>query len=161
MPASTKRPRIGDEILRPPQRATRKPVPKVRKNYHTIPHLGDVINNLILPNEFEHTPLSPDPQLDEIRVLVLHSGKPGDTIQCSFNTVSLSDGDNKVLYEALSYYWGTDQPSHKIGVVGFKKLDKGVRSLRDMKVKKFYIRDNLRAALEKFREEDRENKLVG
>lgn len=156
MPPSAKRPR-PDVTSLPPNRALPKPVAKQRKQYHTIDSFSDFVSRYVRPNEFEHTSLSTDPESDEIRLLVLQPGEPQDTLRCSFIVVSLSEVHEKYEYEALSYYWGTDQPSHEIRISQSKKLETP-RTLKNVvgvvKPQKFYIRSNLRAAMVQFRDRD-------
>lgn len=159
MPPNSERPRPDDGIPLPPNRALRIPVAKQRKQYHTIDSFSDFVTKFICSNEFVHTPLSLDPQLDEIRLLVLQPGESYDTLRCSFVVVSLLEVKEKYKYEALSYYWGTDQPSYEIRISQSKKLENR-RSIKNVvdHVKplsqKFYIRSNLHAALVEFRDKD-------
>jgi hypothetical protein len=57
-----------------------------------------------------------DPSKQQIRLLNLHHGKPGDDIECHFNVVSLNDHD--VQFEALSYTWGVSEKGHFVRVEG-------------------------------------------
>lgn len=157
MPPNSKRPRSDDDIPSPPNRALPKPVAKQRKQYHTMDSFSDFVNKFVCPNEFQHTPFSPDSHLDEIRLLVLQPGEPQDTIRCSFTVVSLSEVKERYKYEALSYYWGTDQPSYEIRISQNKKLEnrRNWKNVVDsVKPQKFYIRSNLHAALVQFRDRD-------
>lgn len=145
----------------PPKRPLPSPVVKQQKHYHTIDTFSDIIIKYFRPNEFVHTPLSPVPQSDEIRLLVLDPGERTEMIRCSFVVVSLSalKENHEYQYEALSYYWGTDQPSHEIRIRQSNMKLENRRTLKNVsdlvKPQKFYIRSNLRAALEQFRDRER------
>ena len=60
--------------------------------------------------------------------------------------------DLKSNYEALSYYWGSDEPRHEIKILKYKPDKTGQKSLRNVERLKFYIRSNLFAALRALRE---------
>lgn len=53
--------------------------------------------------EYEHTHLNPE--LDEIRLVTIHSGRESDPIQCSIMTVGLASATE---YAAVSYTWATE-----------------------------------------------------
>lgn len=69
---------------------------------------------------------------NEIRLLILLPGQPGDDVKCDLQTVSL---DNKPMFEALSYVWGNDKDSVPIVVQRRQwqikpNLDMALRALR-------------------------------
>jgi len=101
---------------------------------------------------------------EEIRVLKLYPGVPGSPILCCLIPSALHspgsplprDGIESLDYEALSYYWGTDDPQHGIYIfenheayVDWKETDKHERLLPW--VGQILIRSNLRDALEQLR----------
>jgi len=75
---------------------------------------------------------------DSIRILILEPSKRQEPIQCSLVPVRLSE---KPEYDALSYVWGTDEPSHEIFIDGQKAM----------------IRANLYSALLRFRRSPERN----
>ena len=141
-------------LPKPPVRAKRKPVNPQDSQGNS--KFGTLVTNYIAPNEYEYEPLSLKPEDDQIRLLFLRPGNPGETIQCHFHVLSLSDpclSDRSGGYEALSYYWGTELPDREIKI---EKLDprrnkshrKGwVSKLRAVRPQKFFIRPNLFKAL--------------
>ncbi|KAL8694774.1 MAG: hypothetical protein Q9218_000620 [Villophora microphyllina] len=136
------------EYPKPPTRARRHNVTKIRKEYHTL-SLPELIRREILPNEYSHTPLNPEE--DVIRLLRLERGDPDKPIICSFIVVSLAKGAERPPYEALSYYWGTDEPSNEIGIR--RELDKrSLKSVANVFIpQRFNIRKSLYEALKHFR----------
>jgi hypothetical protein len=53
---------------------------------------------------------------DEIRLLILGPGNKSDPIYCHLKHANLSENP---VYEAVSYMWGTDQPSYPINISGY------------------------------------------
>ena len=142
------------DSLKTPLRRGPKSVNRVRKEFHDPqPTLFSVVQS-ILPNKYEHRRLA-DPKHD-IRILVLLPGRPEDKLYCTFDYVSLANAASSKPYEALSYYWGTEQPNCEINIqdvmeakgkgVGLKNI---IKSIAEPKT--FYIRSNLDAALKHFR----------
>ena len=80
-------------------------------------------------SQYTYQPLAYD---DSVRILILEPGERQETMQCSLVPVRLSE---KPEYEAISYVWGTDEPSHVIFIDGQKAT----------------IRTNLYSALLRFR----------
>ena len=141
----------------PPVRATRKPTRSTVEKYPS--HLGGIVATSILPNEYEHEPLSSDPHDDQIRLLILRRGNPGDMIYCSFQVYPLSDVDGK--YEALSYYWGTEGDNCEIVILAPRKpKSKGWRKATQKLLSplelRFHIRPRLHEALVQLRRQDSE-----
>ena len=141
--------------LKTPSRRGPKQVTRVRKEFHDPqPTVFSVVQS-ILPNKYEHIPLE-NPK-DDIRVLVLWPGRPEEKLLCSFDYVSLADAASSRPYEALSYYWGTDQPNCEIKIQDIRKAKgKGISKniAKSMRFETFYIRSNLDAALRHFRSPD-------
>ena len=141
--------------LKTPSRRGPKSVTRVRKEFHDPRPTVFSIVQRILPNKYEHIPLE-NPK-DDIRVLVLWPGRPEDQLYCSFDYVSLADAASSKPYEALSYYWGTDQPNCEIKIQDIRKA-KGKGTFKNiaksMGFETFYIRSNLDAALRHFRQPD-------
>ncbi|KAI4104795.1 MAG: hypothetical protein L6R37_003068 [Teloschistes peruensis] len=148
----------GPEYPKPPTRAKRQIVKKLRKDYHPPNiRLTDFVQQQILPNEYRYTPLNPGE--DVIRLLRLQAGKGDERLHCSFEVVSLAKGATRPGYEALSYCWGTDEPSKLIRINDDpdNKFYRDRGSLTSVVQSKFLglsfnIRDNLHEALKHFRE---------
>ena len=147
-------------LLKPPARAGRKHVGS--SNLKSGLQFGTLVQKYILPNEYEHKPLSLKPEDDEIRLLVLRPGQPDHAIQCFFLVTSLSKVSN---YEALSYYWGTEVADCliKIENLSSKKNSSHLKKPSSrwphpalVKPEKFYVRPNLYKALCQFRDEQRD-----
>ena len=140
------------DLLKTPSRRGPKQVTRVRKEFHDPqPTIFSVVQS-ILPNKYKHIPLE-NPK-DDIRVLVLWPGQPEEKLLCSFDYVSLADVASTRPYEALSYYWGTDQPNCEIKIQDIRKAKaKGISKniAKSMQFETFYIRSNLDAALRHFR----------
>lgn len=89
-----------------------------------------------------------------IRLLRLLRGDKNEDLHCSFEVVSLAKGATRPPYEALSYCWGTDDPSKKIKIFD-NKFTKDRRSLKEalkeVKFLGFNIRHSLHEALKHFR----------
>lgn len=137
----------------PPPRATRKPTSSNVEKRDT--QFGQLLDTSILPNEYEHDQLSND----QIRLLILHRGKPGDMIHCSFQVYPLSKAKDK--YEALSYYWGTEGDNCKITIDVPRKLkSKGWKKATQQILPRlelaFHIRPRLHEALVQLRRLDGE-----
>jgi hypothetical protein len=135
------------------------------------PGRGDFRNfiqdNVSLPqNEYRYVPINPT----QVRLLVLFPpGDVTDHIHCALRTISFRKlGEKNNKYEALSYFWGDDDPVHPIYLRDVNP-ERGARaethlssrerlSLRALSkhigqqasAKKFYIRKNLLAALRRF-----------
>ena len=147
-----------DWIPEPPSRAGRKPAGSRGDTVNS--KLSQIVERSMLPNEYEHEPLSLDSRDDQIRLLILHEGKRGEQIYCSFFVCKLSDALKK--YEALSYYWGTESDNMEIRIRtriqgtstlrGKSGFQRGVKRSRG---KGFRIRPNLHEALVQLREESR------
>ena len=126
-----------------------------------------VQNNVSLPqNEYRYVPIRPT----QVRLLVLFPpGDVTDHIHCALRTISFRRlGEKNYKYEALSYFWGDDDPVHPIylrdvnperGASKTHSSSQERLSLRALSkhigqqasAKKFYIRKNLLAALRRFR----------
>lgn len=96
-------------------------------------------------NEFSYIPLA---DKKHIRILRIFSGSENDTIRCKL----IPTPRGQMKYEALSYYWGTDLPTREIKITRDQSSQGIVRA--DTDELKFYIRDNLFAALRTLREPD-------
>lgn len=86
-------------------------------------------------SQYTYQPLAYD---DSIRILILEPGERQEPIQCSLVPVRLSE---KPEYDAISYVWGTDEPSQEIFIDGQKVM----------------IRTNLHSALLRFRRSPERN----
>ena len=61
-------------IPEPPVRAERKPVSSQKSRGDS--RIANLVTENILTNEYEHKALSGNPEDDQIRLLILHAGKP-------------------------------------------------------------------------------------
>lgn len=103
---------------------------------------------------------------NEIRLLRLHAAESStDTIVCSFKTVNLHKLNQ--VYDALSYTWGTEEPTQKIVLhtrwsrstaTGAARLKNAVQKLsadeHGIMKSKVYVRPNLEDVLRQFRGTD-------
>ncbi|OCL07616.1 HET-domain-containing protein, partial [Glonium stellatum] len=80
-------------------------------------------------SRYRHDPLAFE---DSIRILVLEPGEYCEPVHCHLVPTRLSDTP---IYDAISYVWGTDEPSNEVFICG----------------KKFLIKTNLYNALRRFR----------
>ena len=142
----------------PPARPGRKPVSS--QNKRGGDRIGTLVMHHMIPNEYEHKPLSLDPEDGQIRLLVLRPGNIGDTIQCRFLVLRLSDPEAE-RYEALSYYWGTELADREIKIEDLdhnknRPPSKGWRTyLKAVRPKSFFIPPNLHTALTHLRDSQR------
>ena len=136
-----------DTLPEPPHRTGRKPVSS-QANRGSKSFLA-IMNKHFILNEYQHEPLSLNPEDDQIRLLILRPGEIEDIIRCRFLVLRLSDLKAKP-YEALSYYWGTELADHGIEIENRKRRDTAASS------QKFPIRPNLRKALTHLRDKKRE-----
>lgn len=138
----------------PPVRAVRKPVSSQKSRGDS--RFAKLVEENILPkNKYEHKALSVNPEDDQIRLLILHSGEPGQSIQCHFQVHRFSD-PAQGKYEALSYYWGTGVANDKIKIWSEPNHSqpKQPRNLWKRRPQSFYIRPNLHRALTHLRSKE-------
>ncbi|KAF2768650.1 hypothetical protein EJ03DRAFT_328131 [Teratosphaeria nubilosa] len=82
---------------------------------------------------YKNLPLEPSQQ--HIRILRLAPGSHADPLRCTLHVVSLT-GPSPHSYQATSYTWGTDAPSHNVEIDSCrtfkirKNLDYALRGLR-------------------------------
>lgn len=132
------------------RRPPRIPQKDLRRNFVGPGLFRQTAQQIIRINEFKYTALVDSSQ---IRVLRVFSGNENDTIRCRLiPTVTGQTG--QIDYEALSYYWGNDLPSKEIKITRSQSSQDDVRA--DSEEVKFYIRDNLFAALRNLRETDKD-----
>lgn len=94
---------------------------------------------------YEYQPLKDD----EIRLLLLQPGLPGQDIVCVIVTERLQEIRS---YQALSYRWGDDAPNKPIMILSYKSTSKSKsHTLRDLRVPKLHTRSNLFEALHQLR----------
>jgi hypothetical protein len=115
-----------------------RPIPRPRRS------LSDLVEDVYLPrSDYKYTPLKGD----EIRLLIVHPGLPGQEIKCSLVPESLKDSRP---FQALSYLWGQDKPNKPIMILSFKSGGKS-KSFRDLITSRIYTRTNLFEALKQLR----------
>ena len=148
-----------DILPEPPASAELKPVSSQDNRGGDI--LGTLVKEHSISNTYEYKPLSLNPEDGQIRLLVLRPGNIGDTIQCRFHVLRLSDPDAE-RYEALSYYWGTELADREIRIEDLDPNNNKSRSkewreyLKAVRPKRFFIRPNLHKALMHLRDTQRD-----
>jgi hypothetical protein len=123
---------------------------------------------------YRYTRLAPD---EDIRVLIVEPGRRADAttdreadpIRCRLVTSALPSTQSTqgiahprqvIKYEALSYYWGNDEPSIPITIASYNTRTSNPRlSMASIVQKKFWIRPNLYAALIELRDPTEEVRL--
>ena len=97
---------------------------------------------------------------NQIRILRLHPAESStDTIECSLEVYDTDDLSNQ-KYDALSYTWGTEEPTQKILLRVPQEAAAGTGKARlrsvvlGMTKRRIYIRPNLEDALRQFRDTD-------
>ncbi|KAH8805012.1 heterokaryon incompatibility protein-domain-containing protein, partial [Xylogone sp. PMI_703] len=114
----------------------------------------NIITNLTRKGTYEYDPIDCN---NDIRILRIHHGPRGSELKCMLFPSALTSKSTHARhpYWALSYWWGepNEVPKNKIRI--FK--DTGARDGKQVltplhKSDTFYIRDNLKAALERFRD---------
>jgi hypothetical protein len=114
---------------------------------------------------------------EDIRVLIVEPGRPADAtidreadpIRCKLvpsalpstqATQGIAHPRQVIKYEALSYYWGNDEPSIPITIASYNTRTSNPRlSMANIVQKKFWIRPNLHAALVQLRMPNEEVRL--
>lgn len=152
---------------RPPRRAGFVVPEKKKRKYkdgtpkHPARSLLSVIEK-VRTQRYSYTELAPG---EDIRVLILEPGQPGDPatgtdpdpVRCRLvpsalpSTKAVAQVPAVIPYEALSYYWGLEQPSIPILILSYSKGN-GRHSITNVSQKKFWIRPNLFAALVQLRD---------
>lgn len=142
LPESRKR-RYRDGIPSAPAQTIRDVVKKVRRD------------------RYRYLPLA---EGEDIRVLIVEPGQDRDALRCKLVPSALPSTPTAVLgrkvikYEALSYYWGTEEATLPITVISYDNSAPNARlSMANIVQKKFWIRPNLHAALLQLR--DRHNEV--
>jgi hypothetical protein len=106
--------------------------------------LSDVVDDVYPPrSDYVYPPLKDN----EIRLLVVHPGVPGQDLTCSLVAEPLQDSRP---YQALSYLWGSDVPNKPIMILSYKSASKS-KSFRNLMLPKIYTRSNLFEALQQIR----------
>ena len=94
----------------------------------------------------------PLPKADDIRILTIRPGRAGDPVECFLTTRSLKSSHppdaRDVPYEALSYHWGSGDPTFEIRI-----------HVEHAFPAKFRVRQNLHSALTHLRYTDRRKAL--
>src|SRR6266536_2141897 len=132
------------------KRPSRTNVPDIRQTFHSPTatsrkSLGGFVRQFAIRNEYEYEPLQSQ---NQIRILRLYAAdKENEPLRCTLISSNLSKPYDGVPYDALSYYWGTDEPSHEIKIIKYD--GKGLSGITQPK---FFIRSNLFAALKAIRQ---------
>lgn len=125
-----KRRRVDSFPSMPPSRT-----PTERTNYGDVSEIKT--SRQVIDPEYKYQSLPPG----AIRILILHPGVQSSHLDCS---LEVRNKGHKGLhdYDALSYVWGTEDPSHSVRI---RRPDGGFSSLK--------ITENLEAALRQMRDE--------
>jgi hypothetical protein len=133
-------------------------IPKGRIGPGTGYKYSPLLDSLLSPlkNDYVYSPIE---HQHEIRLLRLLPGRDDDPIQCALVPHILSsdeqNGSSRVRYEALSYHWGSDEPTNLIRIQSVRRRTDGVGrhriSLSGFELRRFYVRSNLFAALQHLR----------
>jgi hypothetical protein len=97
---------------------------------------------------------------DDIRILKILRGKNGSTLKCmlfssNLRQKQLTSNTTNHEYKALSYWWGDGEPEHPVIMYDDVDVRDGLRTMNPFTSSgNFYIRSNLKAALEQFRSEN-------
>jgi hypothetical protein len=170
-------PHTADNALdQAPKRRARFVLPekKKRKFQDGTPKPAKSLQNLMkrVKERYQYTPLAPD---EDIRVLIVEPGRPADSrtgreadpVRCklvpsALPSTQVTQGGlhprQVIRYEALSYYWGLDDPTIPITIASYNTSNPRL-SMANIVQKKFWIRPNLHAALVQLRAPDHEVRL--
>jgi hypothetical protein len=108
-------------------------------------------------NEYTYVPIGSE----QVRLLCLAKGRRDDPIHCSLKVMPISKLEGSQLgYQALSYAWGQDAPTHEIFLQdidlpsGDRPQEEYYRLAAAHAVpRRFYLRSNLHQALKRLRSE--------
>ncbi|PMD63606.1 uncharacterized protein K444DRAFT_556346, partial [Hyaloscypha bicolor E] len=107
-------------------------------------------------NTYKYKPIA---YHEDIRILKILHGKEGSNLECmlfpsSLQSTKSTSTSNCHRYCALSYWWGEDLPTHPVEMYDDTGVRDGLQTMTPFNSSgKFYIRDNLAAALKQFRKE--------
>jgi hypothetical protein len=107
-------------------------------------------------NTFSYRPIKYD---KEIRILKIIRGKEEDPMECMLYPSALSSAKPRPSYKywALSYWWGDDEPTHRITMYRDTGVREGLQKVTPFHFAGyFYVRNNLASALKHFRQKDRD-----
>jgi len=105
--------------------------------------LSDVVEDVM--SNYKYPPLKDD----EIRLLIVQPGLPGQEIKCFLVHEPLQESRP---FQALSYRWGEDKPNKPITILSFKSVSSKSRSLRDFRPFRILTKTNLFDALQRLRD---------
>lgn len=144
------------------------PEKKKRKFQDGTPKPAKSLQSLmkkVSKERYKYTPLGHD---EDIRVLIVEPGRPADSrtlreadpVRCKLVPSALPSTQatqvgvhprQVIRYEALSYYWGLDDPTIPITIASYNTSIPRL-SMANIVQKKFWIRPNLHAALVQLRD---------
>jgi hypothetical protein len=107
-------------------------------------------------NTFSYQPIEHD---KEIRILKIIRGNEEDPMECMLYLSALSSAKPRPSYKywALSYWWGIDEPTHRITMYRDTGVRGGLQKFTPFHFAGyFYVRNNLASALKHFRQQDRD-----
>lgn len=123
-------------------RPVKIPQRNLRRDFIRPGLLRETVEQYISTNKYKYTAIT---HL-QIRILRIFAGKEEDTIRCRLIPITLGEQE----YEALSYCWGDDPPTHEIKITRDEALNDLGRP--DSEEQTFYIRNNLFDAMKTLRE---------
>ncbi|KAI1077748.1 heterokaryon incompatibility protein-domain-containing protein [Whalleya microplaca] len=115
----------------------------------------------LLPSSFQNEYTYLKISADQVRLLLLSKGRPGDPVYCSLKTMNISRlAGAQLAYQALSYSWGQDVASKEIFLKDIDVPSNSgniddlfrIASVQAMP-RRYYVRPNLSAALNRLRSE--------
>jgi hypothetical protein len=109
-------------------------------------------------NKYNYTQIKYD---NDIRILKILKGPRDGPLMCMLFPSALPSSKQRSEYDsypytALSYFWGFDDPIHPVEMFHDTGVRKGVAVVQLATGRKFYIRENLDAALRQFRDPHRD-----
>jgi hypothetical protein len=91
---------------------------------------------------------------EDIRILKILHGKEDSALECMLFPSSLRSTKPASKSKCHKYWWGEDEPTHPVTMYDDTGVRDGLQTMTPFNSSgKFYIRDNLAAALQQFRKE--------
>jgi hypothetical protein len=133
--------------------------PKSYLHYHHDDEHNFLRNDFIY-DEYVYTKI----QSNQIRLLLLSRGRPGEAVHCSLKAMEYSRLEStQYVYQALSYAWGQDSPSKEIFlqdiIVPAEHLSREEiyeLASRQAVPRRFHVRSNLHNALTQLRSDSQD-----
>ncbi|KAF2735832.1 hypothetical protein EJ04DRAFT_575812 [Polyplosphaeria fusca] len=150
---------LTGEFAEPEERVSRKGVPEYRTRDRESRPAAEVWQTAkpeILRlarirrkvRKFKYTPI----REDQIRLLRVRPAKETGEVLCDLCVKNLNDATGQ--YEALSYCWGSEEPTEVIKICKLEQVEPG-RDFLQSPIEEFPVRPNLLKALRHLRREDK------